>query len=95
MTTPPTNEAHLLVMFGEVRGDVKSLLRSQQELTHRIGITEEHNEARFIKLEGRLKSLEAIRLKVAGFTMALAMMLTLTRHKIAPLFDSVFALLGG
>lgn len=36
MLNPSTPEAHALVILGEVRGDVKGILRSQTEFTHRL-----------------------------------------------------------
>jgi hypothetical protein len=94
MTTPPTNEAHLLVIFGEVRGDVKALLRSQLEMNERFAANEKHTDERFEKLEDRIGALERYRLKVAGFTLAIASFLTLTQSKLAPLADAFFQLFG-
>mgnify|MGYP000288898879 CR=1 FL=1 len=101
MTTPPTPEAHLLVILGEVRGDVKGVLRSQQEFSKRLDALEAHFTSRITKveqevddrlvgIEKRVLSLEAIRLKAAGAILALTLIASVVRDKVAPVFELIF-----
>lgn len=95
MTNIPTDESRLLVLFGEMRGDLKSLLKSQEELAKRLGRYEEDTDLRMAKLEARVRSLEAVRWKVAGFTTAIAAAATLFAEKIGGFLSKLPTILGG
>lgn len=95
MTLPVQIESHLLVVLGEVRADVKSTRKSLDEVAvrltemedrmgSRIAGVEHETQKRLEKVEGRLKSLEAIRLKVAGFALAVAIFIPLLKDKLGP-----------
>ncbi len=85
MTTPLPPEAHALVILGEVRGDVKGIARTLTAFEDRMSAIEEAQAKRFAGLETRLSALEAYRTKIAGFTIALALFLTLTKDKLPAL----------
>lgn len=95
MTGISGDDTRLLVLFGEMRGDLKALLRSQQELNERLSVSEEVTNDRMNKLEGRIKSLEAVRLKVAGFATALGAFAALLGSKIGPFFTKLIGTIGG
>lgn len=85
MTSPLPPEAHALVLLGELRGDVKGIARTLLDLNVRLAEIEANNGARFGRLEMRLSTLEAYRTKIAGFVIALALLMTLTKDKLPAL----------
>lgn len=105
MTTPQTLEANLLVLFGELRGDVKSLLKSNGELKdgmlametrleEQVKAVEAEMLSKHKALSERVSALEAIRLKVAGFALALTILGALFSHKLGPFAQVLSKLFG-
>lgn len=95
MTGVTSEDTRLLVLFGEMRGDLKALLRSQQELNERLSLNEAATEARLAALDKRVKSLEAVRLKVAGFATALGAFAALLGSKLGPFITKLTNAIGG
>lgn len=91
MTTPILPpEAHLLVILGEVRGDVKGIAKSLASLETRIHDVESAMDTRVGALGARITALETYKTKVAGFTIGLALVLTLTKDKLPALATFIF-----
>lgn len=85
MTTPLPPEAHALVLLGEVRGDVKGVMRALTDLNVRLAEIEATHGARVSKVEARVSSLESYRTKIAGFTIGIALLLSITKDKLPAL----------
>lgn len=77
MTQPQQVEAHLLVVLGEVRGDVKGILRTQQDFSARLTEIEKRLGQRVDTVEDRITDLERYRWKVGGFTIAVGILSSL------------------
>lgn len=99
--TPP--EAHLLVILGEVRGDVKGIVRSQTDLSKRLDDLENRlygrikqvdadAQTRMGDIETRVGALESIRMKVAGFVLAMSLVAAVVGAKAGAIFK---VLIGG
>ena len=65
MTHPSPQEASVLLILGELRGDVKSVLLHQRETAARINALEDTTDQRFVKIEARVKVLEDFKTRVA------------------------------
>lgn len=85
MTAPNSPEAHALIILGEVRGHVEGLVRAQSEFIRRLEASEAAHDLQMKAISTRVSSLESYRTKVAGFTIGLAMVLTLTKDKLPAL----------
>lgn len=59
MTSPNLQDSHVLLILGEVRGDVKGIVNTLRTLEANINAVETTSEARFIKIEGEAKGLAA------------------------------------
>lgn len=88
-----TPESHLLVILGEVRGDVKGIVRSQIDLKERLDDLEERlydhikqvdqtARSRMSSFDERLGNLESFRMKAAGFVLAVSMISALVGAKL-------------
>lgn len=95
MTGMTADDTRLLVLFGEMRGDLKSLLRSQEELNARLTVSEAAMHERLSSLSNRVKSLEAMRLKVAGFATAIGAFAALLGTKLGPVAAAISKQFGG
>lgn len=95
MTGISADDSRLLVLFGEMRGDLKSLLRQQEELNERLRVSEETLHERISKLDARVKSLEAIRLRVAGFATAMGALAAILGSKLGAAAAAFSKLIGG
>lgn len=94
MTNITTDDTRLLVLFGEMRGDLKALLRSQEDLTLRIKQIEAATNTRYEGLDERLGSLERIRVKVGAYTAALAFAAGLFSDKLSTAAGKITSLFG-
>lgn len=95
MTGISGDDTRLLVLFGEMRGDLKALLRSQQELNERLSFSEAAIHERVSKLDVRMRSLEAMRLKVAGFATAVGAIAAILGTKLGQFITKLATTLGG
>lgn len=95
MTGISGDDTRLLVLFGEMRGDLKSLLRSQEELNARLTLSEASTHERINNLSSRVKSLENVKLKVATFATALGAFAALLGSKAGPFITKLASTLGG
>lgn len=66
MTHPSPQEASVLLILGEVKGDVKNILKTLTAYDARINAVEDASDARFAKIEGRLKTLEDLKLRIGA-----------------------------
>lgn len=95
MTGINADETRLLVLFGEMRGDLKSVLREQQELAKRLATYEDAVTKEIDALDERVSGLEAIRLRVAGFATAVGLLAALLGYKAGPFITDLATTLGG
>lgn len=66
MTHPSPQEASVLLILGEVKGDVKNILKTLTAYDARINAVEDASDMRFAKIEARLKTLEDFKLRIGA-----------------------------
>lgn len=66
-------DTHVLIILGEIRGDVKGISRSIMSLENKIDEVEKKSAQRTRDLEDRVSSLEAVRTKIAAFVTVLGL----------------------
>jgi hypothetical protein len=66
MTHPSPSEASVLLILGEVKGDVKNILSTLIGYDLRLNTLEDTVDLRFSKLETRVKTLEDLKLRVGA-----------------------------
>lgn len=89
MTHPSPQEASVLLILGELRGDVKGLVSSFASIQAHINAVEETSDARFTKLEGRVRSLEEIKLKVGAVALGVGLAAGLLGPKLPVLLKLI------
>lgn len=92
MTTPTPQEAQVLLILGELRGDVKGIASTLKTYDARINDLEDTADARFGKIEVRVKALEDIKLRVGGLALGVGLASGLAAPKLPQLIS---ILLGG
>lgn len=89
MTHPSPQEASVLLILGELRGDVKSLVSSFSSLNARLSDVEDVTDARLSKIEGRVRSLEEIKLKVGAVALGVGLAAGLLGPKLPVLLKLI------
>ena len=92
MTTINPQDASVLLILGEVRGDVKGIAKALNTLEANINAVEAASDVRFSKLESRVGSLEAIKLRIGGLAVGAALFAGFTADKLPALMHII---LGG
>lgn len=92
MTAFTPQDSSVLLILGEVRGDVKGIARSLATLDAHINAVEATSDARFSKLEGRVGGLEAIKIRIGGLALGVGIFSGFAAPKIIP---AILAALGG
>lgn len=95
MTNPLPPDAHALVILGEVRGDLKGLLRSQQELIEHLNRVETQHSDRIAALTARISVLEGYRLKIGYFAVGAAFFASTFGVSLSPLLMGLIKFLTG
>lgn len=73
MTHPSPQEASVLLILGEVKGDVKNILKTLTEQGARINAVEDTADARFTSIEQRLKTLEDLKLRIGAMAVGVGL----------------------
>lgn len=94
MTGLSGEDTRLLVLFGEMRGDIKSLLLQQEEFGKRLSSYEDAVTKEIDALDERVSQLERIKLRVAGFATAFGALATILGIKAGPIFTTIAQALG-
>jgi hypothetical protein len=92
MTTINPQDASVLLILGEVRGDVKGIAKAINTLEANINAVEAASDVRFSKLETRVGSLEAIKLRIGGLAIGVGLFVGFTADKLPSLIN---ILIGG
>ena len=81
------NEDHdqLLLILGELRGDMKSVVKNQEDFKSELTYVERRLSGQSAPIEERLSALEAFRSKIAGFAIAASLVASVITTKIAHL----------
>lgn len=87
---PNSPEHQLLLLLGELRGNMANVAATLGRLEGRIDATEEINAARYSDFSDRISKLEAYRLKIAGFTVGVAFLMTMTKDKLPAITQFIF-----
>lgn len=69
MTAIRPQDSNVLLILGEVRGDVKGIAKNLAALDAQINAVEDTSDIRFAKLEARLGTLEAIKTRIGGLAL--------------------------
>ena len=73
MTHPSPQEASVLLILGEVKGDVKNILKTLTAYDARINAVEDASDARFSNIEQRLKTLEDLKLRIGAIAIGVGL----------------------
>ena len=95
MTGLTADDTRLLVLFGEMRGDLKSVLRQQEDMGKRLAAYEDAVTKEIDALDARVGKLEGIKLRVAGFATALGAGAALLGTKAGPFITELASTIGG
>jgi Ni,Fe-hydrogenase I large subunit len=82
-------ESHVLLVLGEVRGDVKGIARTLNSLEKKIEEVEQQSSTRISALEKRVGVLESIKVRVAAFCTAVALMSAAAFNKLPALINFI------
>jgi hypothetical protein len=92
MTGFSPQDANLLLILGEVRGDVKGIIKTLASLDANIKSVEEEAAARFAKLDARVAALERIAIRIGGLTVGVGVASGVLSQKLLP---AIATILGG
>lgn len=95
MTGLTADDTRLLVLFGEMRGDLKSVLQRQEDLSKKIASYEDAVTREIDALDERVAKLESIKLRVAGFATAVGVGAALLGPKAADIILNIVSAVGG
>jgi hypothetical protein len=92
MTGFSPQDANLLLILGEVRGDVKGIIKTLASLDANIKSVEEEAAARFAKLDTRVAALERIAIRIGGLAVGVGVASGVLSQKLLP---AIATILGG
>lgn len=83
-------ETNLLLILGEMRGDLKAIAEGLSRLDERVATVESATEGRHATLSGRVSKLEDIKTRVAGLAIGAAMIVSVTQPKLLLIAKHIF-----
>lgn len=92
MTQPNPQDSHVLLILGEVRGDVKGIVQALSSLDARLASVEASTDARLKKLEDRVAALEAIKSRIGALAVGVGLAAGATAESIPKILT---AIIGG
>lgn len=91
MTTPSSPQGdNLLLILGEMRGDLKAVVAGLSKMEAQISSVETKAHERASSLEKRVASLEAIRMKIGTLAVFIAILLTAVRPELLKIVTLIF-----
>ena len=90
MTAMNPTETNLLLILGEMRGDLKNIADGLNRLDERVATVESAAEGRHAALAGRVSKLEDLKTRVAGIAVGAAMLVGFTQAKLLVLAQYIF-----
>lgn len=92
MTALNPTDNNVLLILGEVRGDVKGIARALSSHEAKINNVEAASEARFAELEARISNLESIRTRVGAMAVGVGLTSAIAANKLPAIIQFI---LGG
>jgi hypothetical protein len=95
MTAPNLQDTNVLLILGEVRGDVKGIVKSLSSLEANINAVEDASDIRFSKIESRISQLEQIKTRVGGLALGVGIAAGATSGTLIAFVKATLMAIGG
>jgi hypothetical protein len=90
MTAMNPQETNLLLILGEMRGDLKAIAEGLGKLDKRVASVEQSAEDRHTALAGRVSKLEDIKTRIGGLAVGVGLLVGVTQPQLLNIARHIF-----